>query len=285
MKFWKAHGLGNDYLVYERESNAPPLDPSRVRALCERHTGIGADGILEPTAADAQGDYGVRIWNPDGSVAEKSGNGLRIFAWWLHSERGASDDFVVWTGACRARCVVERGAVRVEMGSPTFLPAEVPVLADAELVEAPLEVAGTALRVTAVGIGNPHCVIFTEAELDSLPWQRLGSELERHPLFPNRTNVQFARTRGRGEVEIRIWERGAGETRASGSSSCAVAAAGVRTGRLDAGRIRVVMPGGVLFVTVDAEGVLLEGPVGVVGRFELSASFEPAFQQAREAGR
>lgn len=280
MKFWKAHGLGNDYLVYEREADQAMLDAPLVRALCERHTGVGGDGILEPMPAGPQTDYGVRIWNPDGSVAEKSGNGLRIFAWWLHSERGASDDFVVWTGSCRARCVVERDGVRVEMGAATFVPAEVPVRADAELVDAELVVAGTSLTVTAVGIGNPHCVIFTESELDALPWQHLGAELERHAAFPNRTNVQFARIRSRSEVEIRIWERGAGETLASGSSSCAVAAAGVRTGRLDPGRIRVVMPGGVLFVTVQAAGVLLEGPVAVVGRFELSASFEPARRRA-----
>jgi diaminopimelate epimerase len=120
-------------------------------------------------------------------------------------------------------------------------------------------------------MGNPHCVVFRKEALDSLPWRKWGAELERHPRFPNRTNVQVARVIDEQEVEIRIFERGAGETQASGSSSCAVAAAGVRTGRLRSGRIRVRMPGGVLYVTVSEGGILLEGPVEGIGRFELDS--------------
>lgn len=273
MKFWKAHGLGNDYLVFERAPHEAELTPEAVRALCERHRGIGADGILEPQDAAGAADYAVRIWNPDGSVAEKSGNGLRILAHWLWAERGAKSEFSVWTGHCRVECFVSPDSVAVEMGAPTFEPAGVPITGDAELIDGPLTLADTVLSVTAVGVGNPHCVHFTEQALDDLPWRAWGAEIERHARFPNRTNVQFARVLGRGEVEIRIWERGAGETSASGSSSCAVAAGGVRTGRLDAGRIRVVMPGGVLFVTVAEGGLLLEGPVAVVGRFELAPGF------------
>lgn len=266
MTFWKAHGLGNDYLVLE----APlELDAARVRALCDRHRGIGGDGILEPIAAEQGADFGVRIWNPDGSVAEKSGNGLRIFARWLSRVKGAPERFSVWTGACTVSCRASADAVSVEMGAPSFVASDVPVVAVGELVEAPLEVGSESLIVTAVGMGNPHCVVFRDEPLDGLPWRDWGSAIERHARFPNRTNVQFARVLDAHAVEIRIWERGAGETQASGSSACAVVAAGVRTARLAAGHVRVVMPGGELSVTASQTGMLLEGPVVTVGRFEL----------------
>ena len=270
MKFWKAHALGNDYLVLE----APlALDSELVASICDRFRGIGSDGILEPTPPTLDADFGVRIWNPDGSVAEKSGNGLRIFARWLHSERGAPERFSVSTDACRVECHATAQAVSVEMGAPTFVPAEVPVKAEAPLIEGRIELSDGPLTVTAVGMGNPHCVMFTDKPLDGLPWRRWGAELERHSAFPNRTNVQFARVSSPTDVEIRIFERGAGETQASGSSSCAVVAAGVRTKRLAEGRVRVRMPGGVLFITASPSGLLLEGPVEGVMRAELSASW------------
>lgn len=270
MKFWKAHALGNDYLVLE----APlALDSELVQSICDRFRGIGSDGILEPMPPTLDADFGVRIWNPDGSVAEKSGNGLRIFARWLHSERGAPERFSVSTDACRVECRATAEAVSVEMGAPTFVPAEVPVKAASPLIESRIELSDGALTVTAVGMGNPHCVMFTDKPLDGLPWRRWGAELERHPWFPNRTNVQFARVSSPTDVEIRIFERGAGETQASGSSSCAVVAAGVRTQRLAEGRVRVRMPGGVLFITASPSGLLLEGPVEGVMRAELSASW------------
>lgn len=274
MKFWKAHGLGNDYLVLEA---ALALDAELVREICDRHRGLGGDGILEPTAPRAGADYGVRIWNPDGSVAEKSGNGLRIFARWLRDERRAPDSFQVSTDACLVGCSASAEAVSVEMGRPSFVPADVPVIAEAELIDGPIELASVTLTATAVGLGNPHCVVFRKEPLDSLPWRKWGAELERHARFPNRTNVQVARIIDEHEVEIRIFERGAGETQASGSSSCAVAAAGVKTGRLRPGRIRVRMPGGVLYVTVSDSGILLEGPVEGIGRFEL----DPLWLRAR----
>jgi diaminopimelate epimerase len=274
VKFWKAHGLGNDYLVLEA---ALALDARLVRAICDRNRGIGSDGILEPCSATLGADYGVRIWNPDGSLAEKSGNGLRIFARWLHRARAAGESFSISTGACKVGCRVTSNAVSVEMGAATFVAAEVPVLAEGELIEAAIPLSDGELIATAVGMGNPHCVVFRSEALDTLPWRRWGAELERHPLFPNRTNVQFARVIGPSRVEIRIHERGAGETQASGSSSCAVAAAGVRTGRLSPGRISVVMPGGELAVTVSESGILLEGPVEGVGHFEL----EPAWLAQR----
>ncbi len=267
--FVKGHGLGNDYLVVDAGDlggEAPP--PETVRLWCDRHRGVGADGILvrvpSPTA-----DFGVRIFNPDGSEAEKSGNGLRIFAKYLLDHGHAvAPRFTVETAggvvACECHLVAGRvDAVTVEMGRATFVPAEIPMLGVAgEAVEVPLDVpGGERIVVTAVSIGNPHCVVFRDA-VDEAACRALGPVLERHAAFPRRTNVQLARALGPDAVDIRIWERGAGYTLASGSSSCGAAAAAVRTGRCEPGRIRVRMPGGELIVHVRADWSLrLEGPV------------------------
>jgi diaminopimelate epimerase len=262
---FKAHGLGNDYLVLE---SGPPLDPARARALCDRHRGPGADGVLEPLSS-SRGFAGVRIWNPDGSVAEKSGNGLRIFAFWLRRHRSAPAGFAIEVGPEVVDCEVEGCTVELGIGRARFDAAAVPV--DRARIDEPLEVGDEVLDVVTVGIGNPHCVILRdEPDLDALPWRRWGEAIERHPAFPNRTNVQVARVTAPRRVEARVWERGAGPTLASGSSACAVAAAAVRTGRIESGPVVVEMPGGELLVTVREDWSLrLRGPVMPVGRFEL----------------
>jgi len=260
---WKAHGLGNDYLVWEGDA---PLDAVQVRALCDRHRGPGADGVLEP-ADPGPADHGVRIWNPDGSTAEKSGNGLRIFARWL-ADRGAGTHFSVWTQSDQVACVVSDETIRVAMGRFTTDPAQIPIAAAGPWIGRVVDPLG--LPVVAVGVGNPHAVVWQEGPLDALPWRAWGADLEVHPLFPRRTNVQVARVLDRNTAELRVWERGAGETAASGSSACAVAAAGVITGRLDRGRIALHMRGGTLHVQVAADDALhLEGPVSPVGRTQL----------------
>ena len=281
--FAKGHGLGNDYLVIEARHLPGPLGPDAVRRLCDRHRGVGADGILlmVPTA---RADFGLRIFNPDGSEAEKSGNGLRIFAKYLwdrgHVRREA---FTVDTrgGVVECRLHVEDGRVgfvTVEMGRATFVPAEVPVTAPGpEAVEVALALDdGRRLTVTAVSVGNPHCVVFVD-RLDEAECRRLGPRLESHPAFPQRTNVQFARVSGPEALDILIWERGAGYTLASGSSSCGAAAAAVRTGRCRPGRIAVRMPGGELAVHVRPDWSLrLEGPVEEVCTGTLNPEFVAA---------
>ena len=188
MRFYKAHGLGNDYLLAE---SPRPLEAARVRALCDRHRGLGADGILEPLAGP---DHPVRIWNPDGSIAEKSGNGLRIFAWFLTVFRGAPTSFTVTTAGARVPCVVSGGSVAVGMGRARV--SDDVTLVD-DLVGCP------------VSVGNPHCVVWRDTDdLDAIPWRRWGAAIEIDPHFPERTNVQFARVTSSG-VDIRIWERGA----------------------------------------------------------------------------
>jgi diaminopimelate epimerase len=253
MKLFKAHGLGNDYLVLE---TGEPLTPEQVRAVCDRTCGVGSDGVLEPMAT-AEADHGVRIWNPDGSIAEKSGNGLRIFAWWLHYRRGATTRFTVWTGTDRVSChVVGPRQVVVDMGRATVGPLESLTVGSATVVG------------RAVSIGNPHFVMF---HVEHPPdWRTTGALLEVHPRFPNRTNVQFARRLADDQAEIRIWERGAGETSASGSSSCAVAAAMVFGEGCTPGWKRIHMPGGTLRVEVSPDAALrLDGPVCPVAEITL----------------
>ncbi|MEL6346731.1 MAG: diaminopimelate epimerase [Myxococcota bacterium] len=271
MKFIKSHGLGNDYLTLHICDGA--LSPSLVRRICHRNTGVGGDGILEPVDS-AVADFGLRIWNPDGSLAEKSGNGLRIFARYLVDHRDAPPSFTVEVASGVVDCQVDEDAISVEMGRATFAPAEIPTRQ--RLWRSTFPIRGTELEATAVGVGNPHCVIWfpPETELDGLPWRQWGPAIENHSAFPNRTNVQFVRVSGPQALEMRIWERGAGETSASGSSSCAVAAAAVALGALSPGPITVQMPGGTLEVTVRADMTLrLRGPVAVVCEIEIASGW------------
>lgn len=278
--FAKGHGLGNDYLVFERQALPHELSDAAIVRLCDRNWGIGADGILMLVPA-TRAEFGLRIFNPDGSEAEKSGNGLRIFAKYLWDHGHAkSPVFTVDTkgGVVECRCVVKDGHVNVvvvEMGRATFRAADIPLDGvQGDAVRVPLRLAdGATVTATAVNIGNPHCVVFVE-RLDPADCRRIGPQLERHPQFPQRTNVQFARVSGTHTLDILIWERGAGYTLASGSSSCGAAAAAVRNGQCDHGRVSVQMPGGVLTVDVRPDWSLrLEGPVEEVYRGTLTDEF------------
>ena len=265
-RFTKGHGLGNDYLVMEERDIDFPLAPAAVRWICHRNWGVGSDGILLRTGS-AVADVGLRIFNPDGSEAEKSGNGLRIFAKYLWERGGLRKSpmrIETKGGVVEAICHLagERvDQVTVEMGRATFRAPEIPMHGpDREVVSVPLQVGERFLTVTCVSVGNPHCVVFTDA-LDDDEVRRLGPRIETHAAFPNRINVQFARVLARDRVEIRIWERGAGYTLASGSSSCAVAAASVRNGLAD-GRITIQSPGGELGLEVRPDwSIRLRGPV------------------------
>jgi diaminopimelate epimerase len=265
--FVKSHGLGNDYIVLTQDDVNFPITPPAIRRICHRNWGIGSDGILLLVPSH-KADFGLRIFNPDGSEAEKSGNGLRIFAKYLydHGHTGKTS-FTVETagGIVECRCRVAGGKVSlvtVEMGQATFMAPQIPMHGhEGDAVGVPLRVEGRLLTVTALSVGNPHCVVFTQ-KLDEGEVRRLGPLIESHPSFPNRTNVQFARVEGRDRVAILIWERGAGYTLASGSSSCAVACAAVRNGYCDPGQITVTMPGGELVVEVSSDcSISLTGPV------------------------
>ena len=276
--FAKGHALGNDYLVVEPACLSFALTPAMVGRLCDRHRGVGGDGVLALVPSE-HADAGLRIYNPDGSEAEKSGNGLRIFARWLvESGKVAGDRFRVETPGGIVECRVNREDGRivdidVDMGRASFRSDDVPCSGPSrEVVAESVEVAGTVLRVTAVGIGNPHCVVFVD-DPATADLQRLGPALEHHPLFPRRTNVQLARVVGPQRVRVRVWERAVGETLASGSSACAVAAACVRLGYTDRA-VTVVMDGGLLHVQVDEDyRVQLSGDAILVYRGTLAAGF------------
>jgi diaminopimelate epimerase len=281
--FVKGHGLGNDYLVMEGKDLARGITPGQVARICDRNWGVGSDGILLLVPAWAGADFGLRIFNPDGSEAEKSGNGLRIFAKYLHDHgRAPGATFTVDTrgGRVECQCHVRDGRVHevtVEMGRCTFSAPEIPMNGPPrDAVKVPLQVDARTLLVTAVSVGNPHCVIFTE-RLDEAETRRLGPMIENHPAFPNRINVQFARVAGPSQVDILIWERGAGWTLASGSSSCAVACAAVKNGLCGHGLITVRMPGGTLQVDVRPDwSIRLQGAVEEVCTGTLSRDLEDA---------
>jgi diaminopimelate epimerase len=279
--FTKGHGLGNDYLVFRETDLHGPLGPDAIVRICDRNWGVGSDGILLLTESP-RADFGLRIFNPDGSEAEKSGNGLRIFAKYLWDHGFAKHTtFTVDTkgGVVECRCHVRDDrvhAVTVEMGRATFQASEIPmtgVRGEAVGVELALP-EGRTVTATAVSVGNPHCVVFVDA-LDEATTRATGPLLERHGAFPNRTNVQFVQPVSRTQIDIQIWERGAGWTLASGSSSCAAASAAVKNGRCDHGRVTVTMPGGELTVDVRPDWSLkLEGPVEEVYTGALSLEFQ-----------
>ena len=280
--FFKGHGLGNDYIAVDPAELDFKLTPGNIRKICDRNWGVGSDGILA-LSDSKKADFGLRIYNPDGSEAEKSGNGLRIFARYLHATRRVrKKSFTVDTkgGLVRIELHVdelgEASAATVEMGRATFEPKALPcTLKSKELIEKPIKVGGESMQFTGVSVGNPHCVLFrqrgekwTREEL-----LRLGPALENHRLFPRRINVQLAVPLGPNSIYILIWERGAGETQASGSSSCAAASAAVRLGLVKT-PVTVKSPGGTLHIDVDENFELtMKGPVQEVARGTLSPSF------------
>jgi diaminopimelate epimerase len=275
-EFVKSHALGNDYIVLDGSQLSFPLTPETVRTICDYHFGIGSDGILLVVPAE-NADFGVRIFNPDGGEAEKSGNGIRILAKFLWDYGYAPrPDFTIATlgGLVRARLDLEGnrvGTITADMGRATFVSEEIPVTGPRrEVVGESLVVDGEQLIVTCVSVGNPHCVVLTDT-LDEARVKRLGPKIEHHPSFPKRINVQFAKVLARDHVSIMIWERGAGWTLASGTSSCGVVSACVKNGLTDS-RVTVQSPGGELTVVVAPNWDLtLTGPVSEIGRGTLSA--------------
>ena len=257
-EFVRSHGLGNDYLVVDGERLGFALTPERVRLICDRHTGVGSDGILERVPAPAGFDAAVRIFNPDGSEAEKSGNGTRIFAKFCLDHgyfTGAGEKLRMHTlgGPVSAEVIerlADRTVLRMSMGHASFRCADLPMDGRGrdEWIEQGLDVGERVLPATCVSVGNPHAVIVAP-DADEAFVRSFGPRVENHTQFPKRTNVQFIAPVDRQRVRALIWERGAGWTLASGTSSCAVAAACVRLGLTDR-RVQVLMPGGTLEVLV-----------------------------------
>lgn len=263
--FVKSQALGNDYIVLDPQTLTFPLTSQAVQRICDRHLGLGADGILA-LVPSTRADFGLRIFNPDGSEAEKSGNGLRILARYLHDHgRTTQSKFTVETlGGIVTVELYLRGdtvdRITVEMGTATFRSDRIPVAGSPrDVVDEDVVVDGQRFAVTAVSIGNPHCVVFVP-DLARIDLHRVGPQLEHHPMFPARTNVQFAQVQRRDRIAALIWERGAGETMASGSSACAVAAAAVRKALVDR-IVTIAMRGGDLEILVAPDwSIRMTGP-------------------------
>jgi len=269
VKLAKAHGLGNDFLLVEESSC--PSDASRwARRLCDRHAGVGADGVV--VYGVGAGSARMRLINADGSDAEISGNGLRCLAGYLVHTGLASAAHVVATAAGPRAVWVEpaggtRFRVTADLGSPILDSRCIPVALEppaACVVDHVLDVAGRSVAVTATSLGNPHCAVFSERPPLDDELARLGAALETHPFFPRRTNVEFVAVAGPGELCVRFWERGVGYTRASGTGAASAVVASVLAGR--SGRtVRVVCDGGVLEVDWPEGGTVRQvGDVEVV---------------------
>ena len=263
--FVKMHGLGNDFVVMDRREVGVPLPPAEAVAVCDRHRGIGADGVLSLLPSRAA-PFAMHVTNADGSIAEMCGNGLRCVTLYAVSRgllgRGGGP---IETGRGVLDCVVEPdGQIRVDMGEPVLDPERIPVrLPGPRAVAFPIDVAGERVAVTAVSMGNPHAVVFVPDDADPLSWaERLGPKLEKHPIFPKRTNAGFARVTG-GSIALVVWERGAGFTQACGTGACAAVVAACLTGRANtAESVLVSLPGGVLRIRVEADlsRVWMTGP-------------------------
>ena len=261
MQFHKYHALGNDYLVLDPEESQQEPNPDMIVRICHRNFGLGSDGILYGPLKSENSDCALKIFNPDGSEAEKSGNGLRIFARYLFDHKKInSNPFTVETlgGLVSIDIKDPLNAITVDMGQVQFSQ------------DTQLSIHNTTYQCHIADIGNPHCVI----PLDSLSSEQThkdGPLIETHKHFPNRTNVQFLKVLDRNNIQIEIWERGAGYTLASGSSSSAAAAVAHKLGHCDES-ITVHMPGGTIQIEMDSEyNIRMTGPTTRVGIYELDS--------------
>jgi len=264
MKFYKYNALGNDYIVLNPDDFADGLTKEQIRRICNRNYGLGSDGILYGPTESERADFAMRIFNPDGSEAEKSGNGLRIFSRFLWDMKNVGENpFTISTlgGIVKAEVQQNGQLVKVEMGQISFDSRRIPIPGEyREVINEEVEIDGKKIKFSAATIGNPHCVILKD-EISRELALKLGPKIETHKLFVNRTNVQFMKVLDWSNIQIEIWERGAGYTLSSGSSSCAAAAVARRLG-LCGPQIKVQMPGGQIDITIrDDNYIFMTGPV------------------------
>jgi diaminopimelate epimerase len=274
MQFAKYHALGNDYLVLASSHFDRELGADEIRRICRPHTGVGADGILWADVRPESRRFAARIFNPDGTEAEISGNGVRIFARYLWDCGYINDEAVdIETAAGTSRAVVEsRGAaVSLAFGRPSFSSADIPVAGPPrEVLDEEIRAGARTYRFSAVTVGNPHCVIVLP-RISAEEARESGPLIEADPRFPSRTNVQFVQVLDRGRIRLEIWERGAGYTLSSGTSSAAAAAV-VHRRDLAGPSLEVEMPGGRLRAEVAPDGgVTISGPVVKICQGTLAA--------------
>ncbi|MBC7360674.1 MAG: diaminopimelate epimerase [Candidatus Aminicenantes bacterium] len=275
MNFTKLHALGNDFLVVEDSQEfKEELLPEISRRLCDRHTGIGADGLILIRIIDREkSKVNFRIFNADGSEPEISGNGLRCAAAYLFNYQKVPAKIISFeTIAGERTCELmsrdgSRFEIKIEMGVPKFSSRDIPFDDGAEhefIIDYPLSINRKIYLITCVSVGNPHCDIFVERFFPArIEWHQVGQELENHPFFPRRTNVEFIRVLNRQEIEVLFWERGVGETLSSGSGSCAAAVASILKGLTDR-KVKVWTSMGALVVEWEKDKVYQTGPAELV---------------------
>ena len=275
LRFTKMHGLGNDFVVIDATRAPVELTPARVRAIADRHFGVGCDQLLvvEP-ASRPEVDFRYRIFNADGGEVEQCGNGARCFVRFVHDKRltDRREIRVETKSGIIAPRLREDGLVTVDMGVPELAPARIPFVSDSDAVVQPLEVDGERLAITALSMGNPHAVQVV-ADVDAAPVAAQGAAIERHPRFPARVNAGFMEVVDAHHIRLRVFERGAGETLACGTGACAAVVAGILRGLL-ASPVRVETRGGALEIAWDGPGtpVMMTGPAVTVfeGEIELA---------------
>lgn len=261
------HGLGNDFVVIDAIAQEVDLSAAQIRFIADRHFGIGCDQLLlveKPRSADTEFYY--RIFNADGGEVEQCGNGARCFARFVR-DNGLTDNDTIDVGTAQGaiQLTIETdGNVRVNMGAPRFQPSEIPFIADIETDVYPLEVNGTRYEIGAVSMGNPHAVLMVD-DVAGAPVESLGPAIESHPRFPNRANVGFMEVKSCDRINLRVYERGAGETLACGTGACAAVAVGRRLGFLE-DRVQVFLPGGELMISWrgNSDPVWMSGPAARV---------------------
>ena len=279
MKFTKMHGIGNDY-IYVNCLEGIDFDPVQASVtLSDRHFGVGSDGMILICPSE-KADFRMRMFNADGSEGKMCGNGIRCFAKYVYC-KGLTGKTVITVetlaGIKTAWLTVENGdvtAIRVDMGRPVLEPALIPVLFEGErMINAPMEVCGKQWNVTAVSMGNPHCVTYVD-DVDALDLEKIGPSFERHPLFPERVNTEFVQPVDASTVKMRVWERGSGETWACGTGACAVAVASVLNGVVNSGSVTVKLRGGDLQIEWNREEntVYMTGPATFVYEGEVTSA-------------
>jgi diaminopimelate epimerase len=268
--FRKMQGLGNDFVVFDARERAIAMDGTRARAIADRHFGVGCDTLVLITPGTAQVDASLRFFNADGGEVESCGNATRCVARVLMDERGLSRVKLMSRGGMLICSDADKGLVTVDVGVPKLEWNEIPLTEAVDTTKFPLPLEGAHIPAAAVLMGNPHCILFVD-DAASAPVTQLGPRIERHPLFPNRINVEFAQVIDRSHIRMRVWERGIGVTLACGTGACATVVAAVRRGLADR-KAEVQLDGGKLMIEWrEDDHVMMTGPAtrSFVGEIDL----------------
>jgi diaminopimelate epimerase len=250
LEFMKYQGLGNDFvLVDNRNQNTPYLTPAQAIQVCDRHFGVGADGVIFLLPGQDNANYTMRIYNSDGSEPEMCGNGIRCLAQFINDLEGKTTSKISTLAGLIVPEVQPDGQVKVNMGQPRLLAQDIPTTLAApeeKVINCPIEAAGQSWSVTCVSMGNPHCITFVP-DVTAIALEQIGPQFEHHPAFPQRTNTEFIEVVRPDFLKMRVWERGAGATLACGTGACAALVAGVLTGKC-ANAVTIELPGGPLYI-------------------------------------